>query len=659
MIRALAVFQPRYSMIIIHIVNVLISFTIAWLLRFDLSIPESERSVYVQSLAITAVVRVIAFVLQGLHRDRWWRYQGLSDMLQLFRTITLASVISGICVFAIVGPAFPRSLYILDPLVSFLAGGLALFATRIYREMESGMSNMQDARALLIYGAGVAGISLARDIRENAGLGYRVVGFIDDDPRKQGVTIMGLKMHGTGEEAARILERLRAQNIQVKEIVVAMPSASGSALRSAVARGKAAGVTCRVVPGLGELLSGRLAVRGVHDISVTDILGRDPVELNLEPVQRAVQGRSVLVTGAAGSIGSELCRQIAELEPQRLVAFDQAESELFRLEADLRAACPALKLIAEVGDIRDMRQVEDVIEIYGINSIFHAAAYKHVPLMERQICEAVRNNVIGTWNLAQAAWRAQVPNFLLISTDKAVNPTSIMGLTKRITELIVSAHRPVLPGTIPTRYVAVRFGNVLVSNGSVVPTFQKQIAAGGPVTVTHPDMRRYFMTVREAVQLVLEASTMGKGGEIFVLDMGTLVRIEDLARKMVTLAGFVPDEDIEIRYTGLRPGEKLFEEISLENEALVKTTHPKIRVFRAQQQTFADIAAWIAKLQHLVWRRDSTAVVEHMQILVPEYQPGRTGIPPAASDATGAEQQREAPSSPAAAVLAAARAAAS
>jgi FlaA1/EpsC-like NDP-sugar epimerase len=273
-----------------------------------------------------------------------------------------------------------------------------------------------------------------------------------------------------------------------------------------------------------------------------------------------------------------------------------------------------------VGDIRDIREVDEVIDEYRVNSIFHAAAYKHVPLMQRQICEAVRNNVLGTWNLVQAAYRANVSNFLLISTDKAVNPTSIMGLTKRITELIISAERANLADERRTKFVAVRFGNVLVSNGSVVPIFQKQIASGGPVTVTHPEMRRYFMTVQEAVQLVLQASTMGAGGEIFVLDMGKPMKIIDLARKMITLAGFQPDDDIDIRITGTRPGEKLFEELTLQDENTLPTGHTKIRIFRGRHPVaFHELVPWITELQHLLWRRDGVAILKHMTALVPEF----------------------------------------
>jgi FlaA1/EpsC-like NDP-sugar epimerase len=345
------------------------------------------------------------------------------------------------------------------------------------------------------------------------------------------------------------------------------------------------------------------------------------VLLDLDEARRAFAGRTVLVTGAAGSIGSELCNQLSQLGPNELIALDQAESELFRLEGELHGRYPGLRLSAEIGDIRDESRMVEIIENHGVDAIFHAAAYKHVPVMERQVCEATRNNVVGTWNLAQAAWRSNVSSLLMISTDKAVNPTSIMGLTKRVAELLVTASRPSAGRGTATKFVCVRFGNVLVSNGSVVPIFRKQIAAGGPVTVTHPDMRRYFMTVDEAVQLVLQASIIGKGSEIFMLDMGKPVRIVDLARKMIALAGLVPDEDIEIRMVGVRPGEKLFEELNRAGENLVPTSHAKIRIFKGRQEDMGELLPWISQLERLLRQRAADAVIAHLSSLVPEYQP--------------------------------------
>jgi FlaA1/EpsC-like NDP-sugar epimerase len=602
-----------------HVVIVGLSFVIAYLLRFDFVIPDTEYHLFLMGLLITVTVKMAMCLAMGLESERLWPDQGFSELVNLLTSNGLASLVSGLAIFSVLSWEFPRSVYLLDFMVCLLISGGARFAARLWREVSA--TRKQGDKPLLIYGCGVAGIALVRETRHNPKLGYHAVGFLDDDPAKKGATLAGLPVLGSGNDAARVVKSFERRGINIQEIVVAMPSATGRQIRDAVARGRAGGVNCRIVPGLGELISGSLPLANMREISVTDILGRDPVELDMRAVQRAITGRVVLVTGAAGSIGSELCNQLAQLNPCLLIAFDQAESPLFLLESDLRKKYPALNFIAEVGDIRDMRQVEQVIDGHQVNSIFHAAAYKHVPLMERQVCEAVRNNVLGTWNLAQAAWRAGVSNFLLISTDKAVNPTSIMGLTKRVAELILSAHRVASPGNTHTKFVSVRFGNVLVSNGSVVPIFEKQIAAGGPVTVTHPDMRRYFMTVQEAVQLVLQAGTMGRGSEIFVLDMGTPVKILDLARNMISLAGFTPDEDIEIQFTGTRPGEKIVEELSLADENTVPTAHAKIRIFKNRQLTFHEVNSWIAELQHLLWMREGADIIEHLKILVPEYQP--------------------------------------
>ena len=607
---------------------VALSFWIAFLLRFDFSIPLVERRRFYEGLAIAMIAKITVCVLVGLDRERLWPYQGFSELVRLLTTNLMGSAVSCLLIFAAIGPEFPRSVYCLDLIVCVLLSGGARFAARLRREIINEWSQPAGEKPLLIYGAGVAGIALAREMRNNPKLGYKPVGFLDDEPHKKYARLAGLPVVGSGDEAARVTANYKRRGIEIKEIVISMPSATRREIRDALAKARAAGVASRVVPGLGELIGGKFRVAGTREISVNDLLGRDPIELDMDTVRKAISGQSVLVTGAAGSIGSELCAQLAQLGPQCVVAFDQAESELFFLEANLRKKYPFLNLVVEVGDIRDPRQVEHVITTYRINAIFHAAAYKHVPLMERQVCEAVRNNVLGTWNLVQTALRHHVSNFLLISTDKAVNPTSIMGLTKRVAELIVSASRPPLTNTEP-RFVSVRFGNVLVSNGSVVPIFQRQIAAGGPVTVTHPDMRRYFMTVQEAVQLVLQAGTMGHGNEVFVLDMGEPVKIVDLANNMIKLSGFVPDEDIEIQFTGVRPGEKIFEEYSHADESTIPTKHSKIRVFKGRQITLLELSPWLTELQHLLWKRDSAAVVEHLSILVPEYQ-GKAAEQPAA-----------------------------
>ena len=445
------------------------SFSFAWLLRFEFSVPDSEQQVFYTAIPIVLGVKCVVFYWFGVHRNRWSRYVAFSDLLLLMQANLTASAAAGLAVYAVLGPQVPRSIYPLDLLICMFATGGARFAGRLMHEVRSRQNRNETVKGLVIYGAGVAGLSLAREIRGNPSLGYRVLGFLDDDPRKDGARLLGLPVLGCGDDATRLVEDYRAKRVPVGEIVVAMPSATGRQIRTAVEKGKAARVPCRIVPSLGELISGKLSVRSMREISVTDLLGRDAVQMEAENVRRAVAGRVVMVTGAAGSIGSELCNQLAQFEPRALVALDQAETEMFRLEAELRLRYPLLTLAPEIGDIRDPRRMEEIIEEYGVDSIFHAAAYKHVPIMERHICEAVRNNVIGTWNLVQVAWRTNVSRFLLISSDKAVNPSSVMGLTKRIAELIVSASRPSVGRGPATQFVCVRFGNVLVSNGSVVP----------------------------------------------------------------------------------------------------------------------------------------------------------------------------------------------
>jgi FlaA1/EpsC-like NDP-sugar epimerase len=528
----------------------------------------------------------------------------------------------------VLGADFSRSVYCLDLVMCFLLTAGTRFAMRVHEEL-SVRRHSKGQKGLLIYGAGVAGIALAREIRANPGLGYQVLGFLDDDPQKQGAALAGLPVLGMGSDASRIVAALQGKPSLVTDIAVTMPSATGRQIRAALDRARATGLPCRLVPGLGELISGKISV-GKSPISVTDLLEREPVKLEKEYVCPGVAGKPVLVTGAAGSIGSELCRQLAELNPSCLVTLDQAESELFRLEAELRGRFPELNVQPELADIRDLRRLDDILHRYGVESIFHAAAYKHVPMVERHICEGARNNVLGTWNLVQAACRNGVSTFVMISSDKAVNPSSVMGLTKRAAELIVTAKRS-QPADRATRFVSVRFGNVLVSNGSVVPTFQNQIAAGGPVTVTHPEVRRYFMTVQEAVQLVLHASTIGKGSEIFVLEMGKPVRILDLARKMIRLEGFTL-EDIPIRFIGLRPGEKLFEELKLDGEDIIPTCHKQIKIFRGDQVTMQSLVPWIGELQHLLWAQEGMRMVEHLKKLVPEYQEFPLQEPQGASD---------------------------
>jgi FlaA1/EpsC-like NDP-sugar epimerase len=444
------------------------------------------------------------------------------------------------------------------------------------------------------------------------------VGFIDDNLRLRSTRIMDVPVLGAGRDIGLIVDHYATRHTKIDEVVIAMPSASGRQMREAHANCRAVGVACRTIPGIGDLLTGKYLSAQLRSISLEDLLGREPIRLEEDRIRERIAGNSILITGAAGSIGSELCRQVARFCSKKLVILDQAESELFKIDQELLQQNPDLEIVPVVGDIRDFRTIEEVVRTHAVGCIYHAAAYKHVPMMEAHVLEAVRNNIFGTLNLVKAAYKYRVPNFLMISSDKAVNPTSVMGVTKRIAELIVSTASTGRENG--TTFVSVRFGNVLGSNGSVVPIFQSQIAAGGPVTITHPDMRRYFMSIREAVQLVLQASTMGKGSEIFVLDMGEPVRILDLAQNMIQLAGLTPNEDIEIRITGLRPGEKLFEEIALDGENMLPTYHPKIKIYKGPATEPEILSAWLRQLQVLIARRDVASILDHLTVLVPEYK---------------------------------------
>jgi FlaA1/EpsC-like NDP-sugar epimerase len=596
-----------------------VSLAAAFLLRFEFAIAEPERRMLEVALPVFVFAKMAVFYLLRLHQISW-RAVGVFDLVRIAVANACASAASFAATLTLFGPAFPRSVYIIDGAFCFLATSGLPFCVRLYREMP--LRGGQEApKSVLIYGAGAAGLTLVREIRANPRLGMKIAGFLDDDPRKRGGAVAGIPIVGAGRDAARLVAQFRRRQRSIAEIVIAMPSATGRQMRSAIANCRAARVPFKTVPSLGELLNGKVLSRQLREVSVNDLLGREPVRIEEDRIREAIERKVVLVTGGCGSIGSELCRQLARLNPAKLVVFDQAESEMFMLALELRSRNRELNLVTEIGDVRRAVRVEEVLAKHRPEILFHAAAYKHVPLMEANAIEAVENNVIGTYNVAAAAHRQCVSKFVMISTDKAVNPTSVMGATKRAAELIVSAMP--LDGSLGgvTTFVSVRFGNVLASAGSVVQVFQRQIAAGGPVTVTHRDMRRYFMSIPEAVQLVLQASTMGKGSEVFVLDMGEPVLIVELARNMIRLAGLVPGEDIDIRFTGTRPGEKLFEELKLEGEDILPTYHEKIKIFRSHGPGAQHLARWLYMLRKLVEERNAENVRAHLAELVPEYAP--------------------------------------
>ena len=601
-----------------HLFAIGLSLAASFLLRFDFSIPTGLAMVVWQSVVISILVKLPIFDWIGLYRGLR-RFVSTPDLYLVFLGNIVGSTLFAAVSMLWIGPTMPRSVLLIDLPLCFLTTTLVRFSVRIRNETLLARCFSQRRRGILIYGAGTAGAELVHEIHSNRCTRYDVRGFLDDDPLKQGALIMGVPVLGSGRQASSVVRRLNRYKPVVDEIIIAMPSATGRQMREALANCRVTRIDCRTVPGIEELLSGKVLTAQVRNLSVNDLLGRQPVKLDEGPVHASIAGRSVLVTGAAGSIGSELCRQVARFKPACLIAFDQAESDLFRLENELRERYPELELVTALGDIRDADRLGDVLQRHDVESVYHAAAYKHVPMMESHVLEAVRNNILGTWNLVCAARGQNVRNLLMISSDKAVNPVCVMGSTKRVCERIVSARSQ---DNGETKAASVRFGNVLGSNGSVVPIFQTQIAAGGPVKVTHPDARRYFMTISEAVLLAVQAATKSQGSEIFVLDMGEPVRILDLAETMIRLAGMVPYEDIDIQFTGLRPGEKLVEEIN--SDGILATYQDKVQVIHEEPLHWGTITSWIDELKVLLSAKQESELIQHIQRLVPEYMPAAT-----------------------------------
>ena len=596
-------------------VVVMQALVIAFLLRFEFVIPSEKIPVLWEGILLVLLVKLPIFRALKLDRGGWHNLE-LSDLKAQFVGNFVASSAFTIAAYVLIGPKFPRSVYCIDLLVNFLITSCILLIIRISDE-PGRPDEKPNAKCILIYGAGGAGRSLLRDIQSRPSIGYRVIGYLDDDRNKRGYEFSGVRVLGAGREAASIVNRLRTKGINIDEIVVAMPTIDARRMNEALANCRAAQVRCKTVPALVELLTGKVLAQ-VRDVSCEDLLGREPVQLELEKVRSMMAGECVMVTGGGGSIGSELCRQVARFDPSTLVVFEQSESDLYRIHRELNENFPRLRVVPELGTIRSLSRVSDVIQQHRVDIIFHAAAYKHVPMMEIHPLEAAINNVCGTCNVAEAALVNNVRSFVMISTDKAVNPTNIMGLTKRVSELLITSMPKPKMG-VGTKFVSVRFGNVLGSNGSVVPLFREQISKGGPVTVTHPDMKRYFMTIPEAVQLVLEATPLGNGGEIFVLEMGEPVKIVDLAKNMIELSGKDP-AGIEIRFTGIRPGEKLFEEISTDREDMLPTPHPKIKIFAGPAPTRQEMILWMNELKRLLEDEDREGTISHMASIVPENQ---------------------------------------
>ncbi len=470
----------------------------------------------------------------------------------------------------------------------------------------------QRSKKTLIVGAGEAGVMVLNELRKSSKIQFEVIGFIDDDPQKQRASVQGVKVLG-GRDT--ISKNVKEHNIE--QIIISIPSADGSTIRDIVSKCKKTEADIKIVPGLQQIISGEVSLKQIRDVYPEDLLGREVVQINTGAIKEFINSKVVLITGASGSIGSELCRQIAYFNPKHLILLDHNENDLYFLELELAAQFPGLLFTTIIGDICDVSLLDNTFDNYKPQIVFHAAAFKHVPLMEKSSCSAVKNNVLSTRDLIYIAEHYQAESFVFISSDKAVNPTSIMGATKRIGEMILQAKA----GQSKTKFMAVRFGNVLGSKGSVVPLFKKQIEEGGPVTVTHPEVRRYFMSTKEAVQLVLQASTLGAGGEIFILDMGEQIKIIDLARDLIALSGFEPDKDIQIEFIGLRPGEKLYEEMLHNIEKDKATKHDRIYVSQANDFNPQKLREQVKELEQLVHVMDSEKLIEKIRTIVPLYKP--------------------------------------
>jgi len=593
-----------------------LAYLAAFLLRFDVPLPPDAWATFSSTLPLLLATRAVAVWYWGLER-KWWRFVSLAD-LPAVGFATLAGSAAFVVVAMLAELGVPRTVLLIEPVLSaLLMIGLMITSRAIQLEGPSFRLGLGEGRRVLIVGAGRAGARAAREMRENRSLRYIPVGFVDDDRGKQGGVIQGLPVLGTVADVAEV-----AQQYRVEELIIAMPSARGMRMRAVVEQCRATGKRFRVLPATSDIIDGRVTVGQLREPRIEDLLQRSPVALDLKPVRPLLEGAVVWVTGAGGSIGSELCRQIAQCKPRQLVMIDRYENNLYYLVAELAARYPELDTWPVVADVTDLTRMEPLIAATRPKVIFQAAACKHVPLMEDNPTEAIKNNVHATRVLAQLADYYGVERFVMISTDKAINPTSVMGASKRLAELVLQGLQP----HSHTRFITVRFGNVLGSEGSCVQLFSRQIAKGGPLTVTHPEVVRYFMSVDEAVCLVLHASVLGEGGEIFLLDMGQPVRILDLAMNMIQLAGLEPHVDIEIRFTGLRPGEKLYEELTTASEVAAPTTHPSI--FRLREQShraWEGIEPHIAELERLAVDGEASKLREKIHALVPEYTPTPNG----------------------------------
>ena len=625
-----------------HVMLFALAYFTAYALRFDFELDSFRAWQFLVTVPLLVPVRLLVFWRWGMFR-LYWHHVGFRDLIGLQSAVTLSSLLFVVVLYFMqLIPEMPRSVFILDWLLTVFFCGGVMYATRYVREMRSPFEPVAGRRTLLV-GAGAGAEQLLRQTQHDREHDLSIVGIVDDDPSTHTHLLHGIPVLGSTRDMARLVARLR-----IELVVITVQHATKEQMRDLVERCSATGAEYKILPSLAEMLSGPTPGGRLREVRIEDLLGRQPVSLDLAPVAREVCGRTILITGAAGSIGSELARQLAAFRPARLILFERAETPLYFINLEIARAHPQLDVIPAMGDVTDGNRVEHVIARYRPDYVFHAAAYKHVPMLEANIREAVRNNVLGTRNVAESAIRHSVRKFVLISTDKAVNPSSVMGATKRIAERILLGSTQCR--TASTEFRVVRFGNVLGSDGSVIPLFQRQLAAGQPLTVTHPEVRRYFMTIPEAVQLVLQAAVLPEAAaRISMLEMGEPVRILYLAEQMIRLSGLTPYKDVPIVFTGLRPGEKLDEELTSNVEATMPTVVEKIRLVNTDQGDVESFAFGLDRIDALVAIGSDQEVRDAIRGLVPEYSEFTPRVPftdievPVGTTGTAAAVRRAAP----------------
>lgn len=612
----------RYLVLPLDMLFAMVSFYVAGILRFDSFFPTEWDAFpgienYLKILTLLIFTKAAVFVFMGLYRQIW-AYASTHDMLLILKTAVLSSLLgTTVLLFYNRLEGISRSVMILDGVLLFLLLSMRSFSWRIFRDMYYLRRSRHGKRTLFI-GAGEAANRLVSELRSSPVYHILPVGFLDDNTSKIGANIQGLPIMGSIDDMDGILTHMKIESVI---IATKLP---GSRIRKLYRSCEDRGISCKTLPPLREILGKPKIGESLRDISLEDLLGRDVVRLETEGIRKTLEGKTILITGAGGSIGSEVCRQLLSYYPAAMILLDCAETPLYEIDYELRDTKvngqPLPRIVSVIGDVRRPDILKDLFQSYDIHTVFHCAAYKHVPMMELHPEEAVLNNVIGAWNTANAARDAGVDRFVMISTDKAVNPVNIMGATKRIAEIYIQN----LAKLTDTKFITVRFGNVLGSNGSVIPLFKKQIAAGGPVTITHPEIIRYFMTIAEAAGLVIQAGVMGKGGEIFLLDMGEPVKIKDLAEDIVRFAGLVPHQDVEFRYIGLRPGEKLFEELLQADEGIEPTRHDKIYVATSRNMNLNTLVSKIKDLEQAALNHSHSEVTSIISSILPEYRSANT-----------------------------------